>query len=368
MGGKRAHLIGRRTYLKTAGLTATAVGLGTGPTAAQFEAQQDDSDDSIDVKVMVFTHFEVGKNSGDVPGEFQKWYTEYDLTTKVDVPGAWAPVFYNAETGIAGTITGMGHSICGPSVASILASPRFDFEDTYFISAGISGTPPDVGTLGSVFVSDHVLNWDYGHRWAQEDSATASYNKKKGQGQGIEDDYALQLLPFRPFDYSFELNPALVETAYNLGKNVELFDTDDAAAYRENYPEKTARRDPFVDIGTTVSGEEYWHGETFSDQAQYISDQYGASTYATTEMEDYATATAVKQHGHLDRYLSLRSVSNFDQPYPGQTVEESLAADSGGYMPSIVNVFRVGKPLVDEISSNWGDWQNGVPYARRIVA
>jgi len=233
-------------------------------------------------------------------------------------------------------------------------------DDTFFVSAGISGTPPDVGTLGSVFIGDHVVAWDYAHRWAQEDSANASFNKKKGKGKGQEDNYALIAEPFSGFKYSYDLNSDLVSKAYGMTQGMDLVPTSDTTTmedYRSNYPEKTARSDPFVGIGTTVSSEEYWHGETFSDQAQYISDVAGAGRYATTEMEDFATASALERYGYLDRYLSIRSVSNFDQPYPGQTVRESLNANSGGFVPSLESVYRVGSTLVDDMVKNPSDWE-----------
>ena len=358
MSEKDKRGLGRRQYLKATGAAAVASSIA-GCTSGEMEAQEtttaSDADQPVDVKVMLFTHFEVGENTGDTPGEFQKWYDGYDLTNKIEVPGAWAPVFYN-DDGVAATLTGMGHSFCGPSAAAILASPALNFEDSYFLSAGIGGTPPDVGTLGSVFVSDYVVNWDFGHRWAQEDDAS-----DLDGGEGADQEFALQIYPGRPFDYVYELNGDLVDKAVSLSEGVELADSERAKEYRQLYPQDAANREPFIDTGTTVSGEEYWHGPTFSEQAEYISSEYGASTYATTEMEDYATATAVKQHGHLDRYLSIRSVSNFDQPHPDQTVAESLEANSGGFIPSITNAYRVGKPLVDDIVENWSDWQNGVP-------
>lgn len=361
MAGKRQHLIKRRSFLKATGSTAAVIGLGTGTGIADLvQGMETPGDESVALKALVFTHFEVGGKTGDFPGEFQKWAEYYQFDKMVQVPGARTPVFYN-DDGVGATITGMGHALCGPSVASILANPQLDLEDTYFLSAGISGTPPDVGTLGSVFVTDYVVAWDYAHRWAQEDSANASYNRKEGKGKGQEDDYALIAEPWDDFTYAYEINPALVEAAYNMGSQVSLADSQRAEEYRQNYPDKKARQDPFVDVGTTVSSEEYWHGETFSDQAQYISDLAGAGTYATTEMEDFATASALRRHGYLDQYLSLRSVSNFDQPYPGQTVRESLAANSGGFLPSLENVFRVGSALVDDIVANWTGWQSGVP-------
>lgn len=360
MSQKRQHLIDRRSFVKTVGAAGATIGLGTGTALADPGADLEPVDDEVSLKALLFTHFEVGGKTGDFPGEYQKWAEYYDFDRVVEVPGAMTDVYVN-EDGVGATITGMGHAKCGPSVASILASPRLDLEDTYFISAGISGTPPAVGTLGSVFVTDYVVAWDYAHRWAQEDSANASYNRKEGSGKGTGDDYALIAEPWDDLQYAYELNPALVQAAYDRTKDLELADSPQAESYRQNYPHQTARRDPFVDIGATISSEEYWHGETFSDQAQYICDEADAGTYATTEMEDYATVTALDRYDYLDRYLSLRSVSNFDQPYPGQTVRESLAANSGGFLPSLENVFRVGSTLVDDMVENWSSWQSGVP-------
>lgn len=349
--------------MQAAGLGA--LGIIPETASAMPDDEQVEPDDPIAPDVMVFTHFEVGEKAGDFPGEFQNWYTEYGLDTQIEVPGAQTDVYYNPDNGVAATVTGIGKSLCTTSVTSILASPAFDLDETFFISAGISGTPPEVGTTGSVFVSDYVVDWDLAHRWAQEDSETADYNRESSQGKGQgqdrgqsnADNYALELLPYRPFDYSYEIDPDHVSQALSIAKDVSLTDSEVAKEYRQNYTEEAAQREPFVDIGTTVCGDEYWHGETFSNQAQYICDQYEAGTYATTEQEDFGTASALRRHGHFDRYLSLRSVSNFDQPYPGQTVRESLfEADSGGYLPSIRNVFRVGSAIADDIRNNPDDW------------
>jgi len=340
-------LTSRRKFLKAAGIGAAGVSVNPTDIEELFGASEHEGDEPISPNVMVFTHFEVGEKSHDYPGEFQLWHDFYGLTSKVTVPGAQTDVYYSEDSGIAATITGMGKSICTTSVTSILASSKFDFEDTFFVSAGIAGTPPDVGTTGSVFVSDYVVDWDLSHRWAEQDASADS------------GEYAMEPLPFRPFDYSYEMNDALVQTALDIGQTVTLRDSETAKSYRQQYPQETAQRKPFVDVGTTVAGSEYWHGETFSDQAQFLCDEYGAGTYATTEMEDFGTATALDRHGHLDRYLSIRSVSNFDQPYPGQTIRDSLLnADSGGYLPSIYNVFNVGSAVIDDMLQNWSAWQN----------
>lgn len=343
MTQKRNEMI-RRRFLKATGTTLGAGLMGTA--TGNTDSTPETVDDPVDVKVFVIAAFEVAdlkkrEGMGDAPGEFQLWYRNYDLTDAVDVPGAFSPVYHNDE-GVAGTVVGIGKTNAATSLSSILRSPKFDFENTYFVTAGIAGSPPDVGTLGSVFVSDAVADWDLVHRWSRAD--------------GDADPYAMMFRPNRP-DHVYELNGNLVKTARRLGERASLTDTERAKEYRKLYPQETAQSNPFVGVGTTMCGDTYWHGSTLSDQAGYIAEEYGASTYATTEMEDFATARVLDRFGHLDRYVSLRSVSNFDQPHPCQSVQESLAADSGGFLPSVTNVYRVGSRLVDEITENWDRWE-----------
>jgi purine nucleoside permease len=92
----------------------------------------------------------------------------------------------------------------------------------------------------------------------------------------------------------------------------------------------------------------------------------GQADYCMTEMEDSGTLTALSRltdadRVDMDRVLVLRTASNFDRPYPGQTAAESLAADSGGFGPSTQNAYLVGSVVSDYIIANWADWQAGVP-------
>jgi purine nucleoside permease len=61
----------------------------------------------------------------------------------------------------------------------------------------------------------------------------------------------------------------------------------------------------------------------------------------------------------------LRTASNFDRPYPGQSAQASLIASttggSGGFGPATQNLVRVGGVLVKDIVARWAVWQNGVP-------
>jgi purine nucleoside permease len=98
-----------------------------------------------------------------------------------------------------------------------------------------------------------------------------------------------------------------------------------------------------VALCDTVAGDDYWAGATLSREAHYIMsvDTRGRGRYCTAEQEDSAVAEALSRFGYLDRYLDLRTASNFDQPYPGETVEQLLKTFPG-YPIAAENAYRVG--------------------------
>jgi purine nucleoside permease len=111
-----------------------------------------------------------------------------------------------------------------------------------------------------------------------------------------------------------------------------------------------------VAVGTTVTGDEFWHGETTAAHADWLCDAYDVGPYCTTQMEDYATATALSRFGHLDRYLSVRAVVNFDRPAPGESVRASLDEETGGFALEVAleNAFRVGRAVVEDARDDAG--------------
>ena len=78
----------------------------------------------------------------------------------------------------------------------------------------------------------------------------------------------------------------------------------------------------------------------------------------------YEALTRGASAGLLDikRVAVLRTASNFDRPYPGQTPYDSLVtATSGGFVPATHNLYNAGGPLIADIVKNWSSWQTGVP-------
>ena len=61
----------------------------------------------IEIKVVVVTMFEIGKDSGDMAGEFQLWHERQKLDEKMEF-AHHHDLFLNRKTGVLGMVTGMG--------------------------------------------------------------------------------------------------------------------------------------------------------------------------------------------------------------------------------------------------------------------
>lgn len=278
----------------------------------------------VDVDVLVITLFEA---------ETKPWLANESLPLTVEVPGAYSPVKCNKD-GLCVLTTGMGKVNAAATMSAVLDSKKFDFRDAHFISAGIAGTPPSKGTLGFAAWARWVVDYDLGHHFLTEEAP--------GVPHGYTEMSASSAV--------FRLDDELVNMAYDLTKDVELTDSPVSAEVRSHYPGQEGDT-PFVAVCDTVSGDNYWSGPGQSARAQYITDLRtdGEGEYCTTQMEDNGIATALERRGYLDRYLNLRTASNFDQPYPGQTVPEHMESNSGAFPTSVQNAYLVGSVVADHL-------------------
>jgi purine nucleoside permease len=169
-------------------------------------------------------------------------------------------------------------------------------------------------------------------------------------------------------DEVYRLNEDLLQAAFKLTQDVALSDGDSAKAYRAKYGVAPAASPPIVAICDTISSDTWWHGAKLGAAmeawARLLTD--GAANACTTQQEDNATLTALKrgaEAGLLDfnRVAVLRTASNFDREAPDQSAAESLTARSGGYLPSVVNAYKVGGKLAHAIIADWETWSAGPP-------
>jgi purine nucleoside permease len=305
----------------------------------------------IRVKVFVAAMFEIGANTGDRAGEFQHWYERYwKDSTPIAIRGALNPVYCDAN-GVCGAVLGMGKVASSSSMQAILLNPALDFSHAYFILSGVGGTPPARGTIGEVVWATWLVDYDLGHRWAQDEVPP---------GQPL-------FMPRKGYETVrvYHLNPGLVAWALRLSAGTPLKDSDAAAAYRNKYPNEAARRAPSVATGTHVTGDTFFHGPGMSAQAEYIVKLYRADDYVITEMEGTAIMQVIARQYGTDRVMALRGAVNFDQGNPNETTLQHLdpapGQTAGGFAETVENVEQVGSRVVDHIVAHWPDWESGVP-------
>ena len=302
--------------------------------------------------------------------EGQVWIDKLKLDQTVTVPGLSADypqVHCNADD-VCQVTTGMGHTNVAASITALIFSKKFDLTHSYFLIAGIAGIDPTQGTLASAAWARYLI--DYGIAWeidAREkpDAWPTGYLgiQTKAPGEKPPLDYRTEV---------FQLNEALLQKALELSKTATLEDSDTAAAYRANWDIAPANQPPSVVQCDTAAGDTWWHGQLLEQRAQdwtkLLTD--GEGTYCTTQQEDNATYEGLKRGAaaHLldiERVAVLRTASNFDRPYPGQSAQASLKAsttgETGGFVPATQNLYIAGSPLVNDIVSKWAQWRVGVP-------
>ena len=319
------------------------------------------------VKVMVISMFAL---------EEAVWTDKLKLNHTIAVPGlspSYPAVRCNADD-VCHLTTDMGKANAAASISALVLSGLFDLKHTYFLVAGIAGVDPGQGTIGTAawsrYLVDSDLAWEVDARERPAGWSTGYLGINTG-APGVKPDlgYGTEV---------YQLDDRLMEVALSLSRDVKLDDSDGAKAYRANYRAAPANQPPRVTQCDSMTGNNWFHGELLGQRARewfkLLTDDRG--TYCMSSQEDNATYTALKrgaEAGLLDlrRVAVLRTASNFDRPYPGQTALASVTADSGGFEPAVKNLYLAGAPLVGDIVKRWPLWKDGVPQrddsARRVA-
>ncbi|HEX7682383.1 MAG TPA: purine nucleoside permease [Trinickia sp.] len=262
--------------------------------------------------------------------------------------------------------TGMGHANAAASTMALTFSHRFDLRRTYFMIAGIAGIDPAQGTLGSAAWAKYLV--DFGIQW-ELDAREIPAGWKTGY-LGINTTSPDQKPPLDYKTEVFQLNAKLADAAYALSRNVVLTDSAQAQAARAKFSYAPANQPPTVIQCDTLAGDTWFSGTELGQRARdwtkILTD--GKGTYCTTQQEDNATFEALTRAANahrvdLARVAVLRSGSDFDRPYAGQTSADNLLnyQAQGGFPLAISNLYLAGNPLVQAIATHWGEWRHGVP-------
>lgn len=163
----------------------------------------------------------------------------------------------------------------------------------------------------------------------------------------------------------YTLNAKLVDWAYRLTRDIRLDDTEKLQTSRARFTGfPNALKPPFVAKGDTVSASTFWHGQKMNAWANAWVRYYtqGKGNYMVSAMEDSGTMqslTFLNKAGKvdIDRVLVLRTVSNYDEQWPGANASESLQTMTFGaysaYIPALDAAQRIGHAVVTE-------WLRGV--------
>ncbi len=328
----------------------------------------------IPIRVVVVTTFEPGEDTGDVPGEFQYWVERLPLPETLPFPLGYRHLRYNAARGVLGIVTGEGAERGAASTMALGTDPRFDLSRAYWLVAGIAGVDPNAASVGSAAWANWVVNADLGFELDARDMPST---------------WATGIVPFdraTPFASpapeavsmhgaeAYELNAGLASWAYHLTAATPLDDDPALRRIRAHYARfPQAARPPFVLRGDSLCGDRYWVGASMNAWAERWVSYWtgGRGTFVMTAEEDAGimqSLTFLGQAGRIDlrRVLVLRTASDYAVPGEGETAAALMAHDASAsgesaYREALESAYRVGSPVVTELSARWDRYSAQVP-------
>jgi purine nucleoside permease len=328
----------------------------------------------LPVKVVIVTMFERGADTGDAPGEFQYWVERLPLSDSIPFPQGYRALRYNPEKQILGICTGMGTARSAASIMALGMDPRFDLRQAYWLVAGIAGIDPEDGSTGSAVWAEWLVDGDLAHeidmREVPKDWPTGYLPLSRTRP------YQGPVADKNNYNNALRLNPGLVNWAYGITRDVELVDNEKIRYMREKYtshPE--ARKPPRVMKGDQLAAMTYWHGKHLNDWANEWVKYWtqGEGNFVTSAMEDTGTGQSLEfldnaGKADINRFLVLRTASNFTMQHPGITAVQSLThEDHGGeegytaFIPALEAAYRTGVVVVDSLLANWPEYRENIP-------
>lgn len=318
----------------------------------------------IPIKVVVVTAFEIGKDTGDAPGEFQLWIERLPATEPVSIPGVQRPARMTRD-GVLVINTGMFGRARG-SLTALVTDPRFDLSKAYWLMAGIAGVDPKAGSIGSAAWSDWVVDGDPIYEIDDREIMPGwpwglyAFGADDPSGKGNGEDAS---------GMAWRLDPGLTRWAFELTRDIPLPDNAKLAADRAGYTgEAAAQKPPHVFVGASLATVRFWHGERRTQWARaWVRLQTdGQGVFAMSDGEDQAVLDTLHLHaasGRVDprRVLVLRTASNYTRPGDGKPMKIVFA--DGGAEAGFEAAYRVGAPVVKALVAGWDRYATTLPEA-----
>ncbi len=325
------------------------------------------------VRAVVVVTFEVGNDTGDIPGEYQFWVEREHLDEVVDFPGgAQLPpgqhaLRTNKEHTILGMLSGTTLTNATASMMALGLDPRFDLTHAYVLINGIAGVDPNVASIGSAAWAQYVVGDVV--RMIDPREAPKAWPYGLFPTGSLGPNPTTTDAPTWHRSNLFTLNPKLVGWAYAQTKDLTLMDDAKVAEFRATftgYP--NAQRPPFVLIGDTFASDYYWHGAIMNTFAEDWVRLWtgGKGTFAMTEMEDSGFMTAVERLNAMhrvdrDRVMVLRTGSNYSMQRPGHEPVESLTAPYIGSRVSLEAAYLCGSTVLHKLVNDWPNTREHIP-------
>jgi purine nucleoside permease len=319
----------------------------------------------IPVKVVVLTTFEVGADTGDMPGEYQHWVEADPKAQVVPVAGIESPVRYSSN-GVLAVKTGM-RARPREAIAALVSGGQFDVSRAYWVVAGIAGVDPAAGSIGSAAWANWVVDadtpyemddreipadWPWGI-WALGTDRPGLKGSAKGSS-----------------GMAWKLDPGLVQFAYGLTRDLALPDNAQLASARALYPsEPAAMTPPKVFLGDVLGATRFWHGTRRTAWARdWVKVQTdGAGNMAMSDCEDQGildVLTIYGAQGKVDprRVLVLRTASNYTRQPDGADPVLRHFPDGGG-KAAFDAAYQVASPVVSALVAGWATYRDTLPGA-----
>jgi purine nucleoside permease len=302
------------------------------------------------IRAVIVSTFEVGNDTGDIPGEYQLWVEREHLTEPLDFPGGPSepngvhPLRTNQEHTVLGMLSGTTLVNATASMMALGLDPRFDLTHAYFLINGIAGVDPNVASIGSAAWAHYVIG-----------------------------DVVRMIDPREaPKDWPYGMFPTgstLVDWAFAQTKDLKLMDDPRVADFRATFTGfPNAQKPPFVLLGDTFASDYYWHGAIMNKFAEDWVRLWtsGKGTFAMTEMEDSGFMMAVERLNNMhrvdhDRVLVLRTGSNYSMQRPGHMPAESLIAPYIGGKVSLEAAYLCGSTVLHKLLADWPNTYEHIP-------
>ncbi|KAL4808286.1 purine nucleoside permease [Aspergillus unguis] len=292
------------------------------------------------------------------------------LAHNISLPGL-SPLFPSIHCDQSYTIcqivTGEGEINAAATISALTFSNQFNLTSTYFFLAGIAGVNPEVAPTASVtfarFAVQVALQYEFDAREIPANMSTGYL--PQGSTNTITNQYPSSIYGTEVF----EVNSELRSIAAKLAKNATLADSESAKKYRALYASESgiydaATKDPFVIECDVATSDVYYSGrllgEAFSNTTDTLTN--GKGLYCTSAQEDNATLEvllrgAIAKLVDFSRIIIMRTASDFDRPYLGESPLENLftADEQGASQPAFENLYRAGIRVIEGILGGWDE-------------